>query len=101
MPIGPISIDSRTLAPGAFFVAIRGERFDGHRFVADVLSRGAVGALVDTQAAEFSGAGTGERVLIRAGDTTCALQDAARHVRRRAGCTVIAITGSAGKTTTK
>jgi UDP-N-acetylmuramoyl-tripeptide--D-alanyl-D-alanine ligase len=100
-PIGTISIDSRTLQPGDFFVAVRGERFDGHRFVADALSRGAAGALVDTEAPDLTATATGEAVLIRAGDTTCALQEAARHVRRRAGCTVVAITGSAGKTTTK
>jgi UDP-N-acetylmuramoyl-tripeptide--D-alanyl-D-alanine ligase len=102
MPIGSISIDSRTLAPGDFYIAIRGERFDGHQFVTDVLARGAAGALVDTDVADLRGDGTGDQpVLIRVGNTTCALQDAARHVRRRAGCTVVAITGSAGKTTTK
>jgi UDP-N-acetylmuramoyl-tripeptide--D-alanyl-D-alanine ligase len=103
--IGHISIDSRRLTPGDFFVAIRGERFDGHRFVAEVLARGAAGALVDRLPpdVEFGGpdVGSDAPVLVRANDTTIALQDVARHVRRRAGCTVVAITGSAGKTTTK
>jgi UDP-N-acetylmuramoyl-tripeptide--D-alanyl-D-alanine ligase len=100
--IGGISIDSRRLVPGDFFVAIRGERFDGHRFVSDVLGRGASGALLDTLSEDVPrGDASGAPVLIRAKDTTVALQDVARHVRRRAGCKVVAITGSAGKTTTK
>jgi UDP-N-acetylmuramoyl-tripeptide--D-alanyl-D-alanine ligase len=100
--IGGISIDSRRLVPGDFFVAIRGERFDGHRFVSDVLARGASGALLDTLSEDVRrGDASGAPVLIRAKDTTVALQDVARHVRRRAGCKVVAITGSAGKTTTK
>ena len=45
--IDGISIDSRTVGEGDFFVAIRGERFDGHRFVPDALARGARGALVE------------------------------------------------------
>jgi UDP-N-acetylmuramoyl-tripeptide--D-alanyl-D-alanine ligase len=104
LTIAGISIDSRRLAPGDFFVAIRGERFDGHQFVGDVLARGASGVLLDMLP---SGVGAGPAaaadapVLIRAKDTTVALQDVARHVRRRAGCRVVAITGSAGKTTTK
>jgi UDP-N-acetylmuramoyl-tripeptide--D-alanyl-D-alanine ligase len=114
--IGRISIDSRTLAPGDFFVAIRGERFDGHAFVADVLRRGAMGALVDapgisqmaavdrpTGAAPAAPeAGPGRPALvIQVPDTTRGLQDLARDVRRRSGARVVAITGSAGKTTTK
>ena len=97
-----ISIDSRTLAPGDFFVAIRGERFDGHRFVADALARGAAGALVDTMPPDVAAAAARRRAGAdsrRRHDA--ALQDVARDVRRRAGCTVVAITGSAGKTTTK
>ena len=104
MTIGGISIDSRKLAAGDFFVAIRGERFDGHQFVGDVLARGASGVLLDTLPGDVTsgrdGAADGP-VLIRAKDTTVALQAVARHVRRLAGCRVVAITGSAGKTTTK
>lgn len=95
--IGSISIDSRTLAAGDFFIPIRGERFDGHAFVADALARGASGVMVDTDAQVESGGA----VLIRVGDTTQALQDLARDVRQRAEAKVVAITGSAGKTTTK
>ena len=50
-PIEGISIDSRTLAAGDLFVAIRGDRFDGHRFLADAFARGASGAVIDARAA--------------------------------------------------
>lgn len=100
-----ISIDSRTAGAGDFFVAIRGERFDGHRFVADALARGVRGAMVETAAAEAAAAGVaagdGDTVIIAVGDTTRGLQDMARTVRQRSGTKVVAITGSAGKTTTK
>jgi UDP-N-acetylmuramoyl-tripeptide--D-alanyl-D-alanine ligase len=96
------SIDSRTLAPGDLFVAIRGDRFDGHRFVADALSRGAIGAIVEqTAAASEQAGGTVSPSIVEVADTTRALQDVAREVRRRSGARVVAITGSAGKTTTK
>src|SRR5580765_5082272 len=104
MTIGGISIDSRKLGAGDFFVAIRGERFDGHQFVGDVLARGASGVLLDTLPGDLASLRDGAAnapVLIRAKDTTVALQAVARHVRRLAGCRVVAITGSAGKTTTK
>ena len=98
--IGRITIDSRTLQAGDFFVAITGERFDGHAFVNDVLARGALGVLVHERL-ETGKAGADAPVLIQVDDTTRALQDVARDVRRRAGTRVTAITGSAGKTTTK
>jgi UDP-N-acetylmuramoyl-tripeptide--D-alanyl-D-alanine ligase len=97
--IAGISIDSRTVRKGDLFVAIRGERFDGHRFVADAVAAGAVGAVVGDAAAV--GQLPQATLLIEASDTTRALQDLARHVRRRSGARVVAITGSAGKTTTK
>lgn len=98
-PIGRISIDSRTVNAGDFFVAIRGERFDGHDFLAAALATGAVGALVDDAAT--AGNLTGDAVIVQTGDTVRALQAVARHVRRESGARVVAITGSAGKTTTK
>ena len=96
------SIDSRTLAPGDMFVAIRGDRFDGRDFVTAALAAGAAGAAV-TEAPDVREAGHGQPapIFIRVDDTTRALQDVAREVRRRSGAKVIAITGSAGKTTTK
>ena len=104
-PVEGISIDSRTLVPGDLFVAIRGERFDGHRFVADAFARGALGAVVDAGGGGEAGGSWaqvgGTSALLTVEDTTRALQEVARHVRRRSGARVVAITGSAGKTTTK
>jgi UDP-N-acetylmuramoyl-tripeptide--D-alanyl-D-alanine ligase len=104
------SIDSRTVGAGDLFVAIHGDRFDGHEFAAAALAAGAVGvvvarALVLPQAGAAGPAarhGSGQTPLvIQVDDTTRALQLAAREVRRRSGAKVVAITGSAGKTTTK
>ncbi len=92
-----VSIDTRTIAPGDMFVAIRGPRFDGHAFVADAVARGA-GAVVVSDASAVTST---TLPVITVGDTLIGLQDAARTIRRRAGSTVVAITGSAGKTTTK
>ena len=99
-PIDGISIDSRTVAAGELFVAIRGERFDGHRFVAEALGRGARGAMVEASTAPDA-APNEDALLIVVDDTTRGLQLIARDVRRRSGSRVVAITGSAGKTTTK
>jgi UDP-N-acetylmuramoyl-tripeptide--D-alanyl-D-alanine ligase len=107
-----VSIDSRTLRPGELFFAIRGERFDGHDFVPAAVAAGAGGVVVSRGGAAISEAlatdaatgGDAERatlVVIEVGDTTQALQMMAREVRRQSGARVIAITGSAGKTTTK
>ena len=98
--LGRIVIDSRTLETGDCFVAIAGERFDGHDFVSDVLARGAGGIVVSRDLPEEQQRPAGA-VVIRVDDTTEALQDVARDVRRRSGARVVAITGSAGKTTTK
>jgi UDP-N-acetylmuramoyl-tripeptide--D-alanyl-D-alanine ligase len=96
------SIDTRTLQPGDLFVAIRGDRFDGHDFVAAALAAGAAGAVVTaTPALPEAGKAGPAPLLIEVADTTRALQDGAREIRRRSGATVVAITGSAGKTTTK
>jgi UDP-N-acetylmuramoyl-tripeptide--D-alanyl-D-alanine ligase len=79
-----------------FFVALRGERFDGNAFVGDAFARGARGALVDLG---YSGPMTDG--VVQVPDTTRALQDLAHAVRTASKALVIAITGSAGKTTTK
>ena len=97
-PIGRVSIDTRTLNPGDFFVAIRGERFDGEAFVGEALRKGAAGVLV--RDAALAGRAT-DAVVVEADDTTRALQNAGRFVRRESRSRVVAITGSAGKTTTK
>jgi UDP-N-acetylmuramoyl-tripeptide--D-alanyl-D-alanine ligase len=94
------SIDSRSLAPGQLFFAIRGPRFDGHQFVAQALDCGAAGAVVEQ---EFYVAVTGDcrPALIPVADTRVALQTLAREVRRRWGKRLVAVTGSTGKSTTK
>ena len=100
--IESVSIDSRSVQPGQFFVAIRGDRFDGHDFVQAALTAGAIGALIEAErGARIGEQGRQPGVLVRVADTTRALQSIARDVRRRSGTKVVAITGSAGKTTTK
>lgn len=95
-----VSIDTRTLRGGDLYFAIRGERLDGHAFVADAWMAGAGGIVVaDPSAAVRPRDGAGAVVIV--GETTRALQALAREVRRRSGARVVAITGSAGKTTTK
>ncbi|MGD9502313.1 MAG: UDP-N-acetylmuramoylalanyl-D-glutamyl-2,6-diaminopimelate--D-alanyl-D-alanine ligase [Methyloceanibacter sp.] len=96
-PVSGCSIDSRSLAPGEVFVAIRGPNRDGHAFVATALERGAACAIVE----KTFPAGDEQR-LVRVGDTLEALNDLGRAARARASrAKVIAVTGSAGKTGTK
>lgn len=95
------SIDSRTVAAGELFFAVRGERFDGHDFVAAAVERGAVAAVVArSRVASLPDAALSVPLLI-AEDPLHALQALAAHQRRVWGRRVVAITGSAGKTTTK
>ena len=96
--LGPVSIDSRALAEGDLFFAIVAAR-DGHAFVPAAMARGAVGAVVQRPVDLPSAAAPA--VVIEVPDTVRALQDLGRAVRRASGARVVAITGSAGKTTTK
>ncbi|MGV1013701.1 MAG: Mur ligase domain-containing protein, partial [Methyloceanibacter sp.] len=97
IPVTGFSIDSRDLAAGDGFIAIRGPNRDGHAFVYAALKQGAVCAVVD---ATFP-LGDEER-LVRVDDTLAALNNLGRAARGRATKTVvIAVTGSAGKTGTK
>jgi UDP-N-acetylmuramoyl-tripeptide--D-alanyl-D-alanine ligase len=91
-----VVIDSREVKPDSVFFAITGERLDGHQFLTQALAT-AAGAVV-SQVPENVPAGKG---IIRVADTTAALQNMARSIRERYPFTLIAITGSAGKTTTK
>ena len=95
---GPVSIDTRTLAAGDLFFAIRGDRFDGHDFVSGALDCGARGVVVSDRRAVPTSA---TAVVIIVKDTVGALQALAQHVRSGSGARVIAITGSTGKTSTK
>ena len=95
------SIDSRTVAAGELFFAVRGERHDGHDFVAAAFERGAIAAVVSrARAASLPDAALARPLLI-AEDPLLALQALATHVRRQWGRRIVAVTGSAGKTTTK
>lgn len=91
------SIDTRTLASGDLFFAIVARR-DGHDFATAASRRRAAGIVV-SRPVELGG--DNESFVIEVADTTRALQDLARYVRRESGAKVVAITGSAGKTTTK
>ena len=91
-----VATDSRIPQAGKLFVALRGDRFDGHAFAAQALAQGATGLLVSEAPAAPSSV-----PVVRVTDTLVALQALAREVRRLSGTIVIAITGSAGKTTTK
>lgn len=98
---GPLAVtgvtsDSRRVRPGNLFVALPGERFDGHAFVEQALRAGATGVLVERAVTVPPGVG-----VCQVPSTLTALGELARYHRRRAACKVIAVAGSAGKTTTK
>lgn len=92
-----VSIDTRTLRAGDLFVALRGPHFDGHAFVRDAIAGGAAGVAVS----DASCVAPDDVPTIVVEDTLRGLQEAARAIRRRAATTVVAITGSVGKTSTK
>ena len=104
-----VSIDTRTLAQGELFIAIRGEHFDGTDFADAAIDRGAAGVVLPrvrgrNAAQPFrtdAGPKSSPAVVIEVDDTTAALQALANAIRRASGANVVAITGSAGKTTTK
>src|SRR6202142_857620 len=92
------SIDSRTVKPGELFFAVKGERLDGHDFVAQALGGGAIAAVVrKDQLARYSNPDG----LLAVDHTLSARQTLATAVRKIWGKTAIAVTGSMGKTTTK
>jgi UDP-N-acetylmuramoyl-tripeptide--D-alanyl-D-alanine ligase len=92
------SIDSRTIGWGQLFFAVKGERLDGHDFVASALEKGAVGAVVrKDQLHRYAS----HAQLLAVEDTLVALQTLATAVRKLWGKPLVGVTGSAGKTTTK
>ena len=106
-----VSIDSRTIKEGELFIALKGDRFDGHAFVMNALEKGA-GAMLDRNTVCSKGRGmqnhkvciekyayTGTIILVN--NTVQALHDIARYVRNRFNGHVIGVVGSNGKTTTK
>ena len=96
-----ISTDTRTLAAGDLFIALAGENFDGHDYLAKAAERGAAGLLIRADAAKKLAMAPGELPVIAVPDTLRALGDIARDWRQRFQIPVVAITGSSGKTTTK
>ena len=97
--ITQVSTDSRTLKKGDLFVALVGEKFDGHNFLQGVCRQGAVGAVVSKPITDLSQLGS--PVIIQVSDTLVALGDIANCHRRKFDLPIVAITGSNGKTTTK
>jgi UDP-N-acetylmuramoyl-tripeptide--D-alanyl-D-alanine ligase len=93
-----ISIDSRTVAAGDIFVAIKGDSNDGHDYVAKALQAGAGLAIVSRTTAEMEAAGS---LLVVKDDPLRALEAMGRRARARSGAGIIAVTGSVGKTSTK
>ena len=105
-PIRRISLDSRGIRSGDLFVAMMGERFNGHDFVGTALSQGAVGAIVqDSYDPASLGLARGRKrtapFILGVRDPLFAYQQLATHHRSRFNIPVVAVTGSNGKTTTK
>ncbi len=93
-----LSIDSRSVRPGGVFIAIKGNRFDGHSFVKQAIKKGAAALIVSK---EVKVQKKKEITVIKVKDTTVALGQIASFHRSRFNIPIIAITGSAGKTSTK
>jgi UDP-N-acetylmuramoyl-tripeptide--D-alanyl-D-alanine ligase len=93
--VGGLSIDTRTLNPGDLFVALKGDNRDGHEFVGAAFEARAGAAMVARETAPASGP------LLVVADTQRGLEDLARAARARSDAKFVAVTGSAGKTTTK
>jgi UDP-N-acetylmuramoyl-tripeptide--D-alanyl-D-alanine ligase len=102
-----VSVDSRTIRPGELFICIAGQHTDGHRFAGEALRKGAGGLLISSPDAcgaaltDMETTGKGAVPLVMTGDTTVALQELARYARGERSLSVVAVTGSNGKTTTK
>lgn len=97
--ITQVSTDSRTIKKGDLFVALVGEKFDGHNFLEGVCQQGAAGAVVSKPITDVSQSTL--PIIVQVSDTLIALGDIANCHRRQFNLPIIAITGSNGKTTTK
>ncbi|WP_300163112.1 UDP-N-acetylmuramoyl-tripeptide--D-alanyl-D-alanine ligase [Solidesulfovibrio sp.] len=95
--IEAVRIDSRAVLPGCLFVCVPGARLDGHNFAAEAVAKGAAAVLADRP---LSGLPEGTPVLL-VRDTVAALGKLAKAWRERAGARLVAVSGSAGKTTVK
>ena len=97
-----ISTDSRTVAEGELFVALKGPHFDGHHFALEALRKKAGGVLIEEgKVGDIRWNGYRSRAVIAVGDTLSALGDIAQSWRRKYDIPLVALTGSNGKTTTK
>jgi len=97
-----ISTDSRTVAEGELFIALKGSQFDGHHYALEALQKKAGGVLIEEdKVGDIRWNGYRSRAVITVKDTLSALGDMARDWRRKYGTPVVALTGSNGKTTTK
>lgn len=107
--IKSVSTDSRTIKPGEFFIPLRGEHYDGHNFISSALGKGASGFVYESRHInrlslwKESGKSRDLKniVIFQTEDSLKFLEDIAYHYVRKYGPTVIGITGSVGKTTTK
>ncbi len=97
-----VSTDSRTIKAGELFVSLKGDRFDGHLFINDALAKGASGVMLNRECnlREFPSS-TKDAAVIQVNDTLRALGDLASFWMQQNNATVVAITGSNGKTTTR
>lgn len=95
LSITSVSIDSREVPEGCLFIPIKGERVDGHDFIAQAIAAGAVCTLSEREIGDVS------FPCIRVGDTAAALRSIAAYYLKQLGVPVVAITGSVGKTSTK
>ncbi|MGB9788868.1 MAG: UDP-N-acetylmuramoyl-tripeptide--D-alanyl-D-alanine ligase [Dictyoglomus turgidum] len=94
--VDSISTDTRNINEDEVFIALKGEKFDGHDFVKDAILKGVKGIIINREIAV-----EGNIFVIRVQDTLKALQDIANYYRRKLKTKVIGVTGSSGKTTTK
>lgn len=93
------SVDSRRIVPGSCFVALRGERVDGHDYISEAIAAGAAAVLLERPQAELPEGS--DVALVQVGDTLLALQELAAARRSRSAVRVVGITGSTGKTIAK
>ncbi len=99
--VAAVATDTRSLPADALFVALRGERFDGHDYLTEAVAQNARALLVDKAATLPEELRLQDVVVVQVDDTQRALGDMARAVRRVGGRPVVGVTGSNGKTTTK
>ena len=91
-----ISTDTRTIKEGDFYLPLKGASFDGEEFLDQAFEKGAVGAFCTQEVSKFE-----NKILLKVPDTLIAYLQLANYLRNQLNLTVVAITGSSGKTTTK